>query len=373
MARNKYISNLILLPLSKLYGFGVWLRALLYKWNILKRKSFDIPIVVVGNLAVGGTGKTPHTEYIAGLLRNDCNPAILSRGYKRKTRGFVIADEHSTPADIGDEPYQMYHKFNRTIPVAVCENRVIGIERLRQIDPSINLILLDDAFQHRAVKPDVSVVLTEFKRPAFYDTLLPHGRLREPMSAIYGADIVVVSKCPDELRPLDFRLFKKNLNLFPTQKLVFSRYKYGNPVPLFPSKAIEAPCLEYLTRQDAVLIVCGIANPHPFVRYIKKFNMTVKLKTFADHHNFTRRDMEIIQSRFEALDARHKYLITTEKDAVRLMNNPYYPHELKPYTFYIPISVTFDDNVPDNFDESLRRLIAAKVTKARSNKKETNS
>ncbi len=372
MASNKYISNLILLPLSKLYGFGVWVRALLYKWNIFKRKSFDIPVVVIGNLAVGGTGKTPHTEYVARLLRNNFNPAILSRGYKRKTHGFILADEHSTPGDIGDEPYQMYHKFNRMIPVAVCENRVAGIERLRQIDPSINLILLDDAYQHRAVKPDVSIVLTEFKRPVFYDSLMPHGRLREPMSAIYGADIVVVSKCPDELRPLDFRLFKKNLNLFPTQKLVFSRYRYENPVPLFPQKAVEAPHLEYLNRHDSVLIVCGIANPHPFVRHIKQYNMAVKLKTFADHHNFSRRDMETIQSRFDALEGRHKYIITTEKDAVRLLNNPYYPPELKPYTFYIPITVVFDHNVPDNFDESLKRLIASKASSARQNKNETN-
>lgn len=359
MPRNKFISNCILLPLSRLYGLGVGVRSLMFKWGIFKRRTFDIPVIVVGNIAVGGTGKTPHTEYIVTLLRSRYNVGVVSRGYKRRTKGFVLATDRTTPLDIGDEPYQIYHKFGGSVPVAVCEKRCEGIDRLRAIDPGVNLIVLDDAFQHRYVNPAVSVVLTEFKRPVFFDKLMPLGRLREPMKAIEAADIVVVSKCPDEIKPLETRLFKKNLNLFPTQKLMFSRLRYLPPQAVFPDQSPRGLDLNRLDGADRVLILSGIANPRPFVRYLKTFKFGVRLKVFSDHHNFTRHDMDTIQAKFEDIDAPHKFIVTTEKDAVRLSNNPYYPHELKAITYYIPVTVEFDTANGDNFDSVLQRLIIA--------------
>lgn len=221
MAKNKIISNLILLPLSKLYGLGIAVRNLMFKWHILKQKEFQVPVIVVGNISAGGTGKTPHTEYIITLLQYKYHIGMLSRGYKRSTKGFVLATRRSTPLDIGDEPYQIYQKFGRDITVAVCEDRCHGIEEMLRLDPRINLIVLDDAFQHRYVKPTLSIVLTEFNNPVFYDKLLPLGRLREPQSAIYRADMVIVTKCPDQLNPLEYRIFKNNLKLFPFQKFFF--------------------------------------------------------------------------------------------------------------------------------------------------------
>lgn len=173
MAANKIISNFILLPMSKLYGLGVGVRNIMFKWHILKQRKFDVPVIVIGNIAAGGTGKTPHTEYVINLLKYNYHIGMISRGYKRNTKGFVLATSRSTPLDIGDEPYQIFQKFGREVSVAVCENRCEGIEELLRIDPEINLIVLDDAFQHRYVKPTVSIVLTEFNRPIFMDRLLP--------------------------------------------------------------------------------------------------------------------------------------------------------------------------------------------------------
>lgn len=342
MAKNKAVSNFILLPLSKLYSFGVGVRNLMFKWHILKQREFDIPVIVVGNIAVGGTGKTPHTEYVINLLKNHYHIGVLSRGYKRKTKGFVLATSRSTPNDIGDEPYQIYQKFGREVSVAVCENRCEGIDELRKIDPQINMIVLDDAFQHRYVKPTVSIVLTEFNRPIFMDSILPLGRLREPASAIYRADIVVITKCPEQLKPLEYRIFKTKLKLYPYQKLMFSRYRYPGLKPLFPEETRVSPNLSWMSAEDAILVVSGIDNPRPFVRYLKSYEPVVKVKVFPDHHNFTRKDIEVIENRFDELEGANKYIITTEKDAVRLMNNPYYPHRLKAVTFYQPIEVEFD-------------------------------
>ena len=175
----------------------------MFKWHILKQREFPVPVVVVGNISVGGAGKTPHTEYIIELLRYKYRIGMLSRGYKRQTKGFVLATKRSTPIDIGDEPYQIYQKFCDDITVAVCEDRCAGIDEMLRLDPNINLIILDDAFQHRYVKPAVSIVLTEFNNPVFYDKLLPLGRLREPVNAIYRADMIVVTKCPEQLKKLE--------------------------------------------------------------------------------------------------------------------------------------------------------------------------
>lgn len=361
MAANKIISNFILLPMSKLYGLGVGVRNIMFKWHILKQRKFDVPVIVIGNIAAGGTGKTPHTEYVINLLKYNYHIGMISRGYKRNTKGFVLATSRSTPLDIGDEPYQIFQKFGREVSVAVCENRCEGIEELLRIDPEINLIVLDDAFQHRYVKPTVSIVLTEFNRPIFMDRLLPLGRLRESPKSIYRADFVVVTKCPDRIKPLEYRIFDNNLELYPYQKLFFSRYTYPALKPVFPEQAINIPTLQWMDHNDAVLIVSGIANPRPLVKMVKRNPAKVKVKVFPDHHNFTRKDLQEIDRRFKEIEAEHKIILTTEKDAVRLANNPYFPQHLKSVIFYQPIVVEFDNVRPDSFDYELKKMISGKI------------
>ena len=351
----------MLLPLSKIYGFAVGVRNLMFKWHILKQREFPVPVVVVGNISAGGTGKTPHTEYVIDLLRYKYHIGMLSRGYKRRTKGFVLATSRSTPLDIGDEPYQIYQKYGRDITVAVCEDRCTGIEELLRLDPRINLIVLDDAFQHRYVKPTVSIVLTEFNNPVFFDKLLPLGRLREPAKAIYRADMVVVTKCPAQLKAIEYRIFKNNLKLFPFQKLFFSRFNYASLRPLFPDIRKDAPHMSWLGPDDAVLVLSGIANPRPLVRYLKGFKANVKVKVFPDHHNFNRKDLDAIAKRFNELEGKQKIIVTTEKDAVRLINNPYFPHQLKPHIFYQPIDVTFDPMNVDSFDLELQKMLLKSI------------
>ncbi len=329
----------------------------MFDWKILPQHEFDVPIVVVGNLAVGGTGKTPHTEYIVNALRHNYHIAVLSRGYKRSTKGFILATPFSKPRDIGDESYQMYQKFEHKVTVAVCEDRVHGIRELLRLDSEINLIVLDDAFQHRYVKPAVSIVITEYNRPLYEDKMLPYGRLREPVRGINRADIVVVSKCPDKMRDLDYSLFKKNLGLFPYQDVFFSRYVYQDLVPLFPEMSRTVPCLDWMDENDSVLAVAGIDNPRPFIRYLKSFLPKVRVNIFSDHHNFSRKDFELLLNRFKTMKGKNRVLITTEKDAVRMAASPYFPPELRTVTYYLPVKAEFSDHGNQVFDQNLTRLI----------------
>lgn len=340
---SSVLKSLLFKPLSVAYGAVTWTRNKLFDWGALKSKEFDIPIIVVGNLAVGGTGKTPHTEYIVNVLRKTYNVGILSRGYKRVTRGFVLATPHSTPRDIGDESYQMYHKFGRKVTVAVCEDRVAGISKMLEINPKLDVIVLDDAFQHRYVKPRISIVLTEYDNPVFEDSMLPYGRLRESSHGLLRADMVIATKCPADITPQDYSLFDKKLNLYPSQLRFFSRFRYERLRPVFPDLAVETPRLSQLSEDDSVLALCGIGNPRPFVRHIKDYDVHVRVNVFPDHHEYTRADADLLTERFKSMAGENKYIITTEKDAVRLINNPYFPHELKPYIFFLPVRVEFID------------------------------
>lgn len=329
-----------------------------FDWGILKQHEFNVPIIVVGNLTAGGTGKTPHVEHIVDALRHSHHVAVLSRGYKRRTKGFVLANDRSTPRDIGDEAYQIYHKFDGTVLMAVCENRVYGIEELLRIDPRINLIVLDDAFQHRYVKPTVAIVITEYGRPVYEDKLLPYGRLRESVHSLTRADIVIMAKCPDDMKQIDYRLVAKHLELYPCQELFFSRLVYQTLVPLFPDAVRSIPFLDWMSEKDTVLAVAGIGNPRPFVRYLKSFLPRVKVNVFPDHHNYTRRDIDLLKNRYNSMKGETRIIITTEKDAVRLICNPYFPHELKAVSFYIPIEVEFI-NRPNSgdFTDVIRKMI----------------
>lgn len=358
MEKRNWAAKIFLLPLSKLYGVVTAVRNFLFDIKLLKEMSFSVPIVVVGNLAVGGTGKTPHVEYIVSHLQRNYHLAILSRGYKRSTRGFVMATQRSTPADIGDEPFQMYQKFDGNVPVAVCEDRVAGINELLAIDPAINLVILDDAFQHRSVKPTLAILLTDYSHPLFEDKMLPYGTLRESKSGLKRADIIISTKTPARVSALDMHIFEENLKMQPWQKLYFSRLNYCSLMPVFPDQAPPvAPALDWLTSSDMLLAISGIGNPRPFVRFIKRFKAKVRVNTFPDHHNFTRKDMQLIQQRFETMKGLRNFIITTEKDAVRISASPYFPHQLKPYIYYLPITVDIMRGEGDAFIAEITKAV----------------
>jgi tetraacyldisaccharide 4'-kinase len=352
------VLHYILLPLSWIYGAVIAIRNWLFDHGILPQVEYSVPVVTVGNITVGGTGKTPHVEHIISMLAREYNTAVLSRGYKRKTKGFIVANSHSTPDSIGDEPLQMYRKFGMCTKVAVCENRRKGISELMRLYPDLQLIILDDGFQHRYVKPKVSVLLMDYNRPVYEDHMLPLGRLRESEHQICRADMVIVTKCPDDLSPLQYRLVSKKLDLMPFQKLYFSNYSYGGLLPVFPDDKPYHAQLATLTERDSVMLLTGIANPRGFVRHFKNYPFKVKVCHYPDHHNFTREDVKKIEAEFKALSGERKIMVTTEKDAVRLAYNPYFPTHLKPMTYYLPIAVRMIPGL-DNLDliEDLKKAI----------------
>ena len=343
-----------LYPLSWLYGLGVCLRNKLFDWGWLRSKSFDVPVICVGNLAVGGTGKTPHTEYLIKLLQQaGLNVATLSRGYKRKSKGYVLAENKSSVSEIGDEPYQMKSKFP-DVQVAVDENRCHGIEQLLQLkSPAVDAILLDDAFQHRYVKAGMNILLTDYHRLLCDDALLPAGRLREPASGKYRAQVVIVTKCPDDIKPIDFNIITKRLNLYPYQQLYFSRFRYGMLTPLFPQKANSRKVLSSLTGDEQILLVTGIASPTPLVKEVEAYTSHVRLLAFDDHHDFRNKDLQQIKEQFLQLEEWKRLIITTEKDATRLKNHPALDEALKPYIYVLPIEIEFLQNQQYIFNQTI--------------------
>lgn len=342
MPMGRYVHKIlpyVLKPLSWLYGTVTGVRNWLFDHNVLMIEEFDVPVVSVGNITVGGTGKTPHVEYIADMLASRYNIAILSRGYKRKTKGFILANRRSTPDNIGDEPLQIYLKLGNRVRVAVCESRRKGIKEIMRQFPDTQMILLDDGFQHRYVKPKINIMLMDFSRPIYEDKLLPLGRLRESTHQLNRADMVVVTKCPADISPLQYRLISKSLELMPYQKLYFSTLAYGMLQPVFPDDNPYRVDLNSLTSRDTVLLLTGIANPRGFIRHFKPYPFKVVVAHFPDHHDFNRLDIENIKKKFLSLKGERKIIITTEKDAVRLAYNPYFPASVKPSTFYLPIYV----------------------------------
>ncbi len=355
--QRRTLLNAILTPFSWLYGAGVWVRNALFGMKVLPQESFDVPVVSVGNITVGGTGKTPHVEYIIEMLCRRYNIGVLSRGYKRKTKGFILASDSLSARDLGDEPFQISRKYNGLITMAVCENRRKGIHELLRINPDINLILLDDAFQHRYVKPKVNIVLVDFNRPPFNDKLLPLGTLREPPHRLLQSDLVVVTKCPTDIMPVDIRMMKENLDLFPSTELFFSNIRYADPVPVFPVPNPQISSLSWLQPTDTVLCITGIASPKPLVRYLRQFQATVKVMHYDDHHDFSRADFDEIFHVFDQLEGRRKFIITTEKDAVRIVGNAYYPPTMRSCIYYIPIRVGFLDFEDRDFVTTLIKRI----------------
>lgn len=340
-----------LYPVSWLYGAVVMLRNKLFDWGILRSKSFDVPVISVGNLAVGGTGKTPHTEYLIKLLHKKYKVAVLSRGYKRHTKGYVLADAESTARTIGDEPYQMHFKFP-SVTFAVDENRCHGIEQLLGAkNAPVDVVLLDDAFQHRYVKPGLSILLTDYHRLFCDDTLLPAGLLREPVGGKNRAQIVFVTKCPPDIKPIDYNIIAKRLHLYPYQQLFFSSFRYGDLQSVFDS-SVKRLSLHSLT-DTSVLLVTGIASPTPILERLEGCTKQVDLLSFGDHHDFSNRDMQQIKERFKKLQGEQRLIITTEKDATRLVAHPALDAELKPFLYTLPIEIEILQNQQDKFNQHI--------------------
>lgn len=343
--------NRWLYPFSLLYGLGVSIRNQLFDWGILASKSFDIPIISVGNLTVGGTGKTPHTEYLIKLLQNEYKVAVLSRGYKRKSKGFILANKNTPMEKIGDEPYQMKKKFP-SIYMAVDTNRCHGIEQLssKEIEPKADVILLDDGYQHRYVKPGINILLTDFNRPINEDALLPAGRLREPENGKNRANIVIITKCPKNLKPMDFRVIIKYMDLYPYQKLYFSTLKYGALTPVF-SQAPQRK-LESLKKKEKILLLTGIASPQQLLNDLSAYSSQITPLHFRDHHQFTEKDICLIEQTFNALGDGKRILITTEKDAVRLLDLPL-SEEIKTHLYTLPVEIEFLQGQQEEFNQNI--------------------
>jgi len=340
--------------LSFFYGIIAGLRNELFNLKILSSHEFDFPVISIGNITVGGTGKTPHTEYIAELLKSKFKVAVLSRGYKRKTRGFLMVESTSKVRQVGDEPLQIKLKFNELL-VAVDANRLRGIKELRTLPEIPNVILLDDAFQHQYVTPGINILLTDYSRLITKDALLPYGRLRESASNKSRATIIIVTKCPPELKPIDERIITKELEIRPYQDLFFSKIDYGKLMPVFPVDASlkSVELLEGLS----VLMITGIANPLPFKEYLKLGTHDIHEMEYPDHHQYTQKDIDRITAKFESLSTGKKIIVTTEKDMVRFRDFVTVSDMIRKNMYYIPVKISFLNNAGTEFDNKIYNYV----------------
>lgn len=306
--------RILLYPIALLYSFFIFVRNTLFNLKILKSTYFhDIRVISIGNIAVGGTGKTPTVEFIIRKLKDRYKLAILSRGYRRKTKGFIIANKKHKVEEIGDESFQIYQKFP-DITVAVCKDRVQGIKNLIKTKKP-DIILLDDAFQHRKVSPQKAVLLTEYYHPFYKDHFLPYGRLRDNKFESHRADIVVVTKTPDKLFPYEKNVWRQNLKLYPYQNLYFSYFKYCN-LKNFRNSDITIET-EKLKNYN-IILVTGIARPKYIYDFLKDKAFGIKHFKFADHYNYKQKDIDNIEKSFAELKAQKKIIVTTEKDFVKI-------------------------------------------------------
>ena len=339
-----------MLPLSWLYGLGVRLRNQLFELGILKSRSFDIPVISVGNITVGGSGKTPHVEYLIRLLKDKTKVAVLSRGYKRKSKGYVLAGKETEMRVIGDEPYQMKSKFP-DVYVAVDKNRCHGIDTLTcdEATKDTDVILLDDAFQHRYVKPGINILLVDYHRLIIYDKLLPAGRLREPQSGKARADIVIITKCPKDLKPMEYRVIIKAMDLFPYQKLFFTTLEYDCLTPVYGGK--KRP-LDSIGRNENILLLTGIASPKQMTYDLKEYTPNITPMAFTDHHQFTKKDIERINRTFEKMPS-PKMVITTEKDNARLSGMKGLSDNVRRNIYTLPVRVKFMLGQEEEFNNKI--------------------
>ncbi len=338
----------LLIPFSFIYGAIVWIRNWMYDKKILKSSSFNFPLICVGNLAVGGTGKTPMVEYLIRLLKKDYKTATLSRGYKRKTKGFGIAEEDTTALEIGDEPMQFYKKFP-DVTVAVGEERLVAIPQILQDRPETQLIILDDAFQHRSVQAGLNILLTEYKDLYTRDLPLPAGDLRDVRASAKRAQIIVVTKCKQHLSEEERQAIIEELDIKPYQKVFFTEIQYGKPYHLFLNKEMDIPV------GTDILLVCGIANPGPLKDFLAKHFRSYDMVRFSDHHIFNTDDLNEIKRQFEKIKSSNKIILTTEKDGVRMKK---FENDLVDFPLYvIPIQHHFLFDEAESFNREVLDFI----------------
>ena len=335
---NMKLIRVLAFPLTPLYYIVTSLRNRLYDWGIKKSVDFNFPVICVGNLSVGGTGKTPMIEYLIRLLKDDFEIATLSRGYKRKSKGFLMAHGQVKVEDLGDEPYQFYTKFKETITVAVDSDRVNGIKKLKALRPQVHAVLLDDAFQHRRVRAGLNILLTSFDNLYVNDYVLPVGNLREGAKGAGRADIIVITKCPEHLSHEKKESVLKAIDPEGNQQVFFSFIKYANEVHS-SKKALTLDDLKNLT------LVTGIANASPLVEFLRGRGLEFEHLSYKDHYEFSLKDVK----RFESLTT----ILTTEKDFMRLRKYD----ALKDKLYYIPIELGIDQHT--DFDRAVRRFVSS--------------
>ncbi|MEO7210224.1 MAG: tetraacyldisaccharide 4'-kinase [Chitinophagaceae bacterium] len=340
--------RLILLPVSIIYGLVIYARNYLYDKKILRAVKFNFPIICVGNLVMGGTGKSTMVEFLIEFLRHEMNVATLSRGYKRRTKGYILASEKTSALEIGDEPMQFHVKYPG-ISVAVCEDRLVAVPQILQDCPATNVIVLDDAFQHRAIDAGLNILLTQYGDLYTHDFFLPSGDLRDEKASAKRANIIVVTKCPANITIEEKKSIEKDLRLEDKQTIYFTTLEHGVPYHIL-TKAEKLLSLE-----EEVLLVCGIANPEPLKKYLEENTAAFYQLHFSDHHIYSIDDLKGISKKFEQMQSRQKFILTTEKDAVRLIK---FENTLIDLPFYVlPVRNRFLFDEEEKFKFVIKQYI----------------
>ncbi|RFM28081.1 tetraacyldisaccharide 4'-kinase [Deminuibacter soli] len=347
--------RVLLLPFALLYGFIITIRNYLYDKKYLRSAKFGLPLICVGNLSVGGTGKSPMVEYLVELLGPRFETAILSRGYKRKTKGYALASERTTALEIGDEPMQFHRKYPN-LTIAVGEERIVAIPQLLHDKPGTQVVVLDDAFQHRAIKAGLNILLTDCGNLFMHDWFLPTGDLRDERKSYRRADIIVVTKCPETLTETEKNKIIAGIKPLPHQQVFFTTIEYGQPYHIVSNEK------RVLTTDDEVLLVCGIANPKPLKQYLAEHTAIYYQQSYRDHHIFSIDDLRDIRKKYEQLSGSQKFILTTEKDAVRLTK---FSQDLAALPlFVLPIRHRFLFNGTEQFNRRVVDFIQQFQTKA---------
>ena len=348
---QKKIIQILLFPVSLLYGGIITLRDMLYETGMLKASTFSLPVISVGNLSIGGAGKSPHIEYLVRLLQENIYVGILSRGYKRETNGFRLVSPVDTAKTVGDEPLQFKKKFSDVV-VAVDENRALGIPMMVGRHPELQTILLDDAFQHRQVKPGLNILLTPYDDLFTRDFLLPSGRLREWRSGYTRADIIIVTKCPEMVSPEEREKITREINPRSHQTVYFSKFVYDYPYHFYDHR--------YRIKLDDdldIILLSAIANTSYLRKYLEPAVKNIHEMEYEDHHTFTNSDIDYIIQKYKAIPAKRKFILTTEKDATRLepYKNVLYQNQIP--VFVQPARVVFLDEDKKRFDEQVKNYL----------------
>lgn len=345
------IFKILLFPFSMLYGLGISLRNMLYDLDLVKASTFNLPIISVGNLSIGGAGKTPHVEYLITLLSPYINVGTLSRGYKRKSKGFFMVKESDNVLQVGDEPLQFKKKY-KDIAVAVSESRVLGIPEMLKQSPETKVVILDDAYQHRSVVPGMNILLTDFSNLFTDDFLLPSGRLREWRSAYKRADIIIVSKCPRDSSLIDKEAIIKKINPSKKQQVYFSYYEYGKPYYMY-NHSYQLR----LSPDIKGVVVSAIARVDYLLEFLEPTIDLASHFVYEDHHLYSEHEISVIKQTYDAIDYEKKVILTTEKDAMRMDLHRDYLLENKLPIYILPIKVAFHYKEDGNFDESIKDFL----------------